>query len=243
MNALKSIILFSSFLYLASCQDATPSNAQGSVNKELQVDEYRQKLEATKDAQLVDVRTPEEYDEGHLKDAVDIDYNSDDFSKRIARLDKTRPVFVYCLSGGRSAMAAEQMHNMGFREVYNMKGGMMKWNKAAMPVVKGSDSKKQTGMTMEAFNKMITGAEYVLVDYHAKWCAPCKEMLPILESLAEKKKGKLILLKIDADENKELMQEKEISGIPYLELYHNGNLAWKHEGFIDEQTLLKETKL
>jgi thioredoxin-like negative regulator of GroEL len=68
-------------------------------------------------------------------------------------------------------------------------------------------------------------------------------MLPFLEAIAEKKKDKMTLLKVDADDNKDLLKQKSISGIPYLELYQDGKLIWKHEGFIEEVDLLKETKL
>ncbi|MEO8759652.1 MAG: thioredoxin family protein, partial [Bacteroidia bacterium] len=93
------------------------------------------------------------------------------------------------------------------------------------------------------FNKAVTSDKYVLVDFNAKWCKPCKKMAPMLESIADKKKDKLILIKIDADENKELLKEKQIEAIPFFELYKDGKLVWKHQGEIDEATLLKETNL
>lgn len=140
-------------------------------------------------------------------------------------------------------MAAEQMHNMGFSEVYNMKGGIMKWNRAGKPTVNGGESKKATGMSIDDFNKQVSKNGYVMVDYNAQWCAPCKKIAPMLDKVVSEKKGKLDLLKIDADENKELLNEKGIEGIPYLELYRDGKLVWTHSGLIDEATLLKETKL
>lgn len=244
MKAIYSALIFSSFLFLAACQDATTADAQHSVNKELKVEDYEQKLNNTPNAQLVDVRTPGEYAEGHLKNSVNIDYNSDAFAGKVAKLDKNKPVFVYCLSGGRSSMAAEQMHNMGFAEVYNMRGGIIKWNAAGKPTTTdGTGSKKAPGMSEADLDKLVKAKEYVLVDYNAPWCAPCKKMTPYLGSLAERKKDKLDLQSIDADDNKELLKAKGIDGIPYLELYHNGKMVWKHEGYIDEETLLKETKL
>jgi len=98
-------------------------------------------------------------------------------------------------------------------------------------------------MSLADFNKQVTSDKYVLVDYNAKWCKPCKKMVPMLESVADKRRDKVILLKIDADENKELLKEKGIDAIPIVELYKEGKLVWKHSGEIDETTLLKETKL
>ena len=233
---------FISLISFAACQNN--SNAQNAAIQTVSVQQFDTKLAAAANtAQLIDVRTPEEYAGEHLKNAVNININSDDFDAWIAKLDKHKPVFVYCKAGSRSAKAASKMQEMGFTEVYNMDGGIMKWTSAGKPVDNGTAQPKSNGLTADEFNKMIAGNKYVLVDYNAKWCAPCKKMLPVLESLAEKKKDKLSLLKIDADDNKDLLKQKGISGIPYLELYQNGKLLWKHDGYISEEDLLKETKL
>ena len=246
MKGIFSIAILSLMVTIASCQ-SPGANAQSTgkqtIKSTIPVDEFEKKLSSLPNVQLIDVRTPEEYAEGHLKNAVNINIRSSDFADRLNKLDKTKPILVYCLSGGRSGQAANKMEEMGFAEVYNMDGGIMKWGNAGKPVEKGTATAKPDAITIEAFNKMVTGNKYVLVDYNAKWCEPCKKMLPVLESLANKKKDKLSLVKIDADENKELMKQKGIAGIPYLELYKDGKLVWKHNGFIEENELLKETKL
>jgi thioredoxin-like negative regulator of GroEL len=68
-------------------------------------------------------------------------------------------------------------------------------------------------------------------------------MAPMLDVFMEKRKEKLVLVKIDADENKNLLRERRIESLPVLELYKDGKLIWKHEGEIDETTLINETKL
>src|SRR5690606_37115598 len=90
------------------------------AQKQLTTDEFEKQLTKSADAQLLDVRTPEEYGEGHLAKAANIDYKSPDFKEKIAKLDKNKPVYVYCLSGGRSAAAANTLHESGFKEVYDM---------------------------------------------------------------------------------------------------------------------------
>ena len=230
-----------SLLGIVSC--GSVANSDKTINQTISVEQFDKKLETTANAQLIDVRTPGEYAEGHLKNAVNVNYNAADFEAQLGKLNKNRPVLVYCLSGGRSSRAADKMKDMGFSEVYNMDGGIMKWGNAGKPINKDVTTERPAGITQDEFNKMISGTKYVLVDYNAKWCEPCKKMLPVLESLAEKKKDKMSLLKIDADDNKELLKQKGISAIPFLELYKDGKLVWKHDGFIDEDELLKETKL
>ena len=137
MRGIYSVVLFFSFLVLAACEPSTPTNAQGNgktKSEVLNVEEYEKKITTTPGTQLVDVRTADEYAEGHLPNAVNIDYNADDFEANISKLDKTKPVFVYCRSGRRSASAADDMGKLGFAEVYNMKGGIVEWESSGKTV-------------------------------------------------------------------------------------------------------------
>ena len=77
--------------------------------------------------QLIDVRTPGEYAAGKIGEAVNIDFFGDDFEKNILSLDKNLPTLVYCKSGNRSGKAAAKMKELGFREVYDLRGGYSGW--------------------------------------------------------------------------------------------------------------------
>ena len=241
-----SILLLSAAIGMTSCQggnNAPAGAAQTAVNEKLSVADFDQKLNATPGAVLVDVRTPAEYAEGHLKGAANTDFTAGDFEEKIGRLDKSKPVFIYCLSGGRSSSAAEKMKAMGFTAVYNMDGGIMKWRSANKPVEQGDAPAASGGLTMEAFNKLTASKKYVLVDFNATWCGPCKKMGPILDAVADKRKDSVALVKIDVDQNKDLAQQKAIDSIPYMELYKDGKLVWSHAGLMEESDLLNETKL
>ncbi|BCX48369.1 rhodanese/sulfur transferase [Haloferula helveola] len=90
-----------------------------------------------KKAQLLDVRTQEEWDEGHLEGATRVEIGSDDFAAKVAeKFDKSKPLVVYCRSGGRSARAAKQLEELGFETVYDLKGGITAWKDADKKVVK-----------------------------------------------------------------------------------------------------------
>jgi rhodanese-related sulfurtransferase len=91
---------------------------------------------ATGTVQLVDVRTPQEWGTGHIADALHIDWFDDDFREHVAKLDKDRPVRVYCAAGGRSEDARELLREMGFKDVKDLDGGISAWKKAGAPVVK-----------------------------------------------------------------------------------------------------------
>jgi rhodanese-related sulfurtransferase len=80
-------------------------------------------IQENKDVQIIDVRTPGEYSQGFIPDAVNIDFNGADFEGEMNKLDKTKPVVIYCHSGGRSGKALKMMKNMDFTTVLELEGG------------------------------------------------------------------------------------------------------------------------
>ena len=91
---------------------------------------------AEQKGQVVDVRSPEEYQEGHLKDAVNMHVYDKKFEQYIETLDKEAPVYVYCKAGGRSAEAVQVMKEKGFNSIVELDGGMDAWTEAKKPVIK-----------------------------------------------------------------------------------------------------------
>lgn len=115
--------LFSLLLVLlsfASCQ------SQNKTPQLVSPDAFAQKIETGKE-QLIDVRTPKEYKQGHLKGAKNIHLYEQDFVEQINKLDKTKPVYVYCKAGGRSAEAVEIMQAQGFQNIVELDGGTDSW--------------------------------------------------------------------------------------------------------------------
>ncbi len=83
---------------------------------------------------VLDVRTPEEFAEGHLAGAANIDFYGADFADQLDSLDKNQPYFVYCRSGNRSAQTMVIMRDLGFTEVYELQGGILSWFGAGLPI-------------------------------------------------------------------------------------------------------------
>lgn len=102
----------------------------------INADDFEKMLQSDKSVQLVDVRTPAEFAKGHIEGAVNHNFYDPDFAQKMGRLDKKRPVMVYCAVGGRSASAAEQLKKLGFEKVFDLAGGMGAWNKAGKKAVK-----------------------------------------------------------------------------------------------------------
>ncbi len=239
----KTANLITGLLFLlAFAHCGVPNNNAGGERASLDASAFEQRL-GEAGMQLIDVRTAEEFSGGHLPSALNFDVRSSDFEQNVNGLDKEKPVLVYCLSGGRSTEAANRLSDMGFKKVYDLEGGILAWQSAGKTLESVGNDPVATGMTEAEFEQQLNVDKYVLVDYNAKWCKPCVQMSPMLEKVAEEKKDKMVLMRVDADDNKALMLARGISSVPYFELYKNDSLLWKHEGAIDEATLLKETKL
>ncbi len=85
---------------------------------------------------IIDVRTPEEFADGYIENAINIDFRSETFRDKLNQLDKNETYLVYCRSGGRSANAVKIMVELNFREVYNMSGGIIAWKAEGLPTTK-----------------------------------------------------------------------------------------------------------
>jgi rhodanese-related sulfurtransferase len=84
---------------------------------------------------IIDVRTEQEFNGGHIEDAINIDYNSETFQSRLNDLNKDKIYLVYCRSGNRSRKAVDIMLELNFKEVYNILGGISQWETAGFTTV------------------------------------------------------------------------------------------------------------
>ena len=128
MKTIKTILALCLVLSFYNCEQETSSEIKIVTPQEMQT------LLELDDVQLVDVRTPEEYKEGFISNSQNIDFSSPTFDEDIAKLDKGKPVILYCKSGGRSASCAQKMVDAGFVKVYDLEGGISKWQHEGMEV-------------------------------------------------------------------------------------------------------------
>ncbi|HIE74499.1 MAG TPA: rhodanese-like domain-containing protein [Flavobacteriales bacterium] len=115
------------FILMSSC-------TIGQTKNDIELDEFEKKM-ASEKYLLVDVRTAEEFAEGHIKGAINIDYLAENFSIEIQELELESPVLLYCRSGNRSSKAMKTMKELGFKEVYNLEGGIKGWISENNPVI------------------------------------------------------------------------------------------------------------
>jgi thioredoxin len=228
---LKIILLAIVTLAITSCKGQPSKNIQT-----IDAVAFSKAIQATPNPQVVDVRTPEEFASGHLIQAQNVNWMNPDFVANSAKYDKSKPIFVYCKSGGRSHKAAEKLAELGFTNVIEMEGGILKWEAAGL----SKPSEKWIGISQKEYADLLNSDKKVLIDFYAEWCAPCKKMTPYLLKMQKEMGDKIVIIRLDADKNKSLLSEMKISELPTLLLYDNKQLKWQHSGYISEPDLKKQ---
>ena len=126
---MRSLLFITSLFFLFSCKS-------GDSQTLLSPSDFEAKIK-TVPGQLLDVRTPDEFEIDHLANASNLDIYSEKFDSDISKLDPQKTYYVYCQRGGRSANATEKLHKAGFKNVYELDGGIANWAKEDKPLEKG----------------------------------------------------------------------------------------------------------
>lgn len=224
-------ILFINVLLISCASTAQPSN------KDVDAATFEQDL--TKEhVQILDVRTAEEYQNGHIKNALLADWtNPAQFKDRIQYLDKSRPVLVYCASGGRSGAAAKWMVENGFTSIENLKGGFTQWKLQNKPAEGVPDIPQ---VSIDDYNTYIGSANIVLIDFGAEWCPPCRKMAPVIDEIQSELKDKFKLVKVDGGVNTTVMQQQNVAALPTFIIYKNGKEVWRKQGLVEKSELIAQ---
>jgi len=228
-----------STFFLAGFLLVSCSIGQGSTKTDLSPTEFSKQLSETENPTILDVRTPGEFGEGHIQNALNIDWNGSSFDAQVSKFDKNKTVFVYCLSGGRSGSAASQLRSNGFKNVLELDGGMMAWRSARLPETTDSKVVKSKGMTTSEFEKLLQTDKVILVDFYAEWCGPCKKMKPSIEAIEKEMAANVKVVRIDVDKNAELVKSFGILDIPILRVYKQGKITWEQKGFVEKEDIKK----
>lgn len=236
MKRILSLTL-SSFFFLTAC-------GQNLAVKQVNSIEF-EKLIRNSPGSLLDVRTLGEFQNGHIMNAGQLNFYALDFKRKLLLLPKNQPIYLYCNTGYRSQRAAEILVQNGYIEVYNLEHGIMEWNLYNLPVVVEPDAKPDTENKMEPdeYRALINSEQLVLVDFYAPWCAPCRKMMPKIDSLKTEYQGKISIVKINVDASKKLTNELGFVSVPYLVLYYKGRSNFSHIGLISRDELEKIFKI
>ncbi len=236
-------IIFAAIIFIGNC-DKNESQNERSIIENIDAVKFKELIQSG-NGNILDVRTPEEVLRGKISNASTVNFYNEDFTAKINLIQKNRPIYVYCRSGARSSQAAEILKENGFIKIYNLVGGISGWENHGFPVVRPEnvfDEKIQT-MSLADFNNLLKTDKPVLANFHTQWCSPCIKMAPIVDGIAEKYKNKVVVVRIDIDNSKEIGNAYSIQGVPVFILFKRGEEKWKHNGEISETKLLDEINI
>ncbi len=235
---MKKIVCLLSSVFLISCNNTSSQIIENTDALRFQL------LIKKEDGIILDVRTPQEFHSGHIKDATNINFYEDDFAEKLTIVRKNVPIYVYCRSGGRSSKAAITMKELGFAKIYNLIGGMGAWDSENYESVKSKKEEEEerseaSYFTVSEIDDVLKKNEVVLVNFSTQWCVPCQKMKPVTEEI-QKEREKVKVLFIDADVNKKLMIQHQIKGVPGFIIFKNNREVFRHLGMISKKELLKQ---
>ncbi|WP_296697664.1 rhodanese-like domain-containing protein [Algoriphagus sp.] len=131
MKSLRNSIFYSiAVLVIFSC---SKNESYDSIDS-LTAQKFEEIVNTNKEAIILDVRTPDEYSEGHISGALNIDYMDDAFEQEIANLNKSKTYLVYCKAGVRQDKASIRMKELGFEHIILLEGGITSWQQNGMPL-------------------------------------------------------------------------------------------------------------
>lgn len=225
-------VKFFAFLFISGLGMLVSCNSEAQESS-LSVSEFEEAISQS-NIQILDVRTTAEFQSGHIGDALLADWNNQkEFKKLALLLDKSKPVYTYCLSGVRSSAATNWLRQNGYT-AYNLTGGINAWKLADKPI---EQMKMVKQITLEEYMSQIPKDKTVLADISAVWCPPCKIMKPLIDSMAAANGGRFILVRIDGGEQTQLCKQLKVDGFPTLIIYKQGKESWRKQGIVDVKEL------
>jgi rhodanese-related sulfurtransferase len=189
---------------------------------------------------LLDVRTKSEFNAEHIENSGQLNYYSSGFKRKLEMLPDNQPILLYCNTGYRSRKAAAYLVKIGYQQVYNLEHGIMEWNLQELPVVEGDKSQLgyENMVRIDEYEQLINSESLVFIDFYAQWCAPCRKMMPMIDSLKTQYFGRIKIEKVNADISKKLIKELALIGVPYLVLYRNNQLLFEKNGWVSREELI-----
>jgi len=161
---------------------ATAVLAQTAENKgpaPLELDSFTAKISRQEKPQIIDARSADEFVLNHINGAVNFNLQTEDYANRVQSLNKDKPVFIYSIGTGRSGQLAKDLRSKGFKEVYDLQGGIANWVGGG----KSYYTSAKKSITLQEYKNIITNNQLVLVDIGSRYCGACKKVKPILDSL------------------------------------------------------------
>jgi len=209
---------------------ATAGFAQNQNVITLQLDSFYAKIKAEQKPQIIDARSPEEFAINHINEALNFNLETYNYLGYAAKLDKSKPVFIYSIGTGRSNLLAKELLKNGFSDVHDLEGGIAAWIGGGKPFYSNSKSK----LSLAEYKKVIVDNNTVLVDIGSRYCGACKKVKPVLETIRTQYGEHVKIVEIDLEDNPQVIADlKTVKVFPTLILYQNSKIVFKKDGSAD----------
>ncbi|HQO08741.1 MAG TPA: thioredoxin domain-containing protein [Clostridiales bacterium] len=210
-----------------------------AIVKNVNAVEFKKLTESGKGV-LLDTRSVPEYNSEHIQNSMLIDLNDPAVKNKLLSLPKDKPLYLYCYSGSRSFAVGNFLARNGYSDIYNLRDGIIDWNRNKFPVVNPKKTAKKTkvdAFTIFEYEKLILSEKVIFIDYYAPWCPPCNEMMPLIDKLTVEYIGKVKVVKINFDDSRNLADRLGIKSVPYFVLFKDGKQIFEKYGKLTEKEL------
>jgi rhodanese-related sulfurtransferase len=210
-------------------------NAQ-QIQYKLSIDSIEARINHTEQPQIIDARSAEEFQQNHLKSAINLNLDPAKAALQLNVFNKQQAVFVYAIGNYRSGSLAKKLRAQGFTQVYELPGGIANWIGSGKP----TETSGKAGLSLAAFQKLVGTDGVVLVDFGSKYCPGCVKMAPVIDSVKNEINVKVI--RIELYDNTELANQLKIQVWPTIALYKDGGLTWRKSGVFPKDEITNEVK-
>ena len=218
---MKKSFIITAFSFLS----LTTAFAQQENHDLITIDSFSAKISKQQTPQIVDVRTPEEFTINHINGATYVNLKEENHLDALKNFDKTKPVFIYAIQNSRPDILAAELHTNGYKEVYELKGGIAAWIGSGNPYY----TSVKNNLSVADYNKTLTDNKIVLVEIGTKYCGLCAKAKVIVDSLQND--GSYKVVQLELYNNPQLVaQLGEVPSVPTLLLYKDGQIVWKRSG-------------
>jgi rhodanese-related sulfurtransferase len=236
---------------------ARESDMVGDGYVDVSVEQAKGMIDSAPDIIVLDVRTENEYEAGHIAGAGLVPLS--ELEQRTGELDKDDALLVYCKSGTKSVEASNILIQHEFESVYNMEGGINAWVNAGYPVVSSSlgdqsgqgcsCAESQSSITSTSNNLLSSEIDAILdadkpvfLFFYADWCHFCQEQLPIIDELELEYTEEIIVIRVNSEDNPQAMEEFGVTAFPTMFLVSDKSADGEYryqefQGFTDKETL------
>ncbi|HTD98708.1 MAG TPA: rhodanese-like domain-containing protein [Mucilaginibacter sp.] len=224
---MKKKFSFAAVMACSAVLSFAQTNSAAPAYPPLTVDSFAAKISGQTKPQIIDVRTPEEFEINHINDAINIDLTKNNYLEGLKQFDKSKPVFIYAIQNYRPGLLARELREKGYTEVYELKSGIANWIGAGRPYY----SSAKNIVSLNEYKKLIADHRLVLVDIGTKYCGACVKVKKMVDSLKTENNNAYEILQLELYNNPRLAADlKEIQSVPTILFYKEGQLVWKKTG-------------